>query len=123
MIFLYGQLIDNVLFVILDPKDSQMDYRNLLKHRFYILMNHIHCNSKALTLSVYLTQTEHQYKTCKFITYCTYWSVIIFFILLMGIFGNFYRDHKKNEKDDEDIDWGSLKPGRVPTIHLFLSSA
>ncbi|XP_052706840.1 twitchin-like isoform X1 [Crassostrea angulata] len=36
-----------------DPKDSQLDYRNLLKHR----------------------------------------------------------DHKKNEKDDEDIDWGSLKPG------------
>ena len=92
MIFLYRQLIDNVLFVILDPKDSQMDYRNLLKHRFYILMNHIHCNSKALTLSVYLIQTEHQYKTCKFITYCTYWSVIIFFILLllMGIFGNFF---------------------------------
>uniref|UniRef100_K1R5L7 Titin n=1 Tax=Magallana gigas TaxID=29159 RepID=K1R5L7_MAGGI len=44
-----------------DPKDSQLDYRNLLKHR----------------------------------------------------------DHKKNEKDDEDIDWGSLKPvdkkGRRPS--------
>lgn len=77
MIFLYRQLIDYVLFVILDPKDSQMDYRNLLKHRFYILMNHIHCISKALTLSVYLIQTEHQYITCKYITYCNNWFHLI----------------------------------------------
>lgn len=37
-----------------------------------------------------------------------------------SFFINYFRDHKKNEKDDEDIDWGSLKPGTVITTDFFL---
>lgn len=42
------------------------------------------------------------------------------YALIHSYFINYFRDHKKNEKDDEDIDWGSLKPGTVITTDFFL---
>ena len=34
-------------------------------------------------------------------------------MLICLILNVFCRDHKKNEADEDDIDWGSLKPGKV----------
>lgn len=105
-----------LLFIILDPKDSQLDYRNLLKHRFIMLKIMVISKTQMLSLNKsilyfisYMIVSNWQ---CFFDPFL-YASIYSYFI-------NYFRDHKKNEKDDEDIDWGSLKPGTVITTDFFL---
>lgn len=41
------------------------------------------------------------------------------YVLIYFYFINYFRDYKKNEKDDEDIDWGLFKLGIVIIIDFF----
>ena len=41
------------------------------------------------------------------------------FVVIGGLrvkFVSFFREGEKKKDDDEDIDWGSLKPGRITYI-------